>query len=146
MRRDPRLRALSYERHLIRKLFFLSFVPFISSRIQMGVIPLVECECPLRILIDQERGRDKAQRAQPLRVLRRQHHSEDTAQRLSAIMDGRAPKGFDDGEEVIDVGFDVESSFEIVGNSGLAEPSKIRTHDFVKPGEAQLYQNRPERP
>ena len=48
---------------------------------------------------------------------------------------GAPPSCLDDGEKVVDVGFDVQSGFEVVGNFGLAEPAKIRAHDLVEPAE-----------
>jgi hypothetical protein len=56
-------------------------------------------------------------------------------ERLAAIVDGPTPERVDDGEEIVDVGFDVESGLEIVRILGLTEPSKIRTNDFVEPAE-----------
>ena len=95
---------------------------------------MAERECPLGIVVDQERRRDQAQRAQPLRVLRRQHHAEDATERFAAIVDRRIAELTDDGEQVFDVGFDVQSGFEIVRDFGLTEPAQIRTHDPCRTG------------
>ena len=64
-----------------------------------------------------------------------QHHPENPAERLAAIMDGSAAKRIDDRKQVVDVGFDIQSGFEVVGHLRLTEPAQIRAHDLVEPAE-----------
>src|SRR5450759_5937992 len=84
-----------------------------------------------------DRRRDYAQRAHPPRALRRERHAERAGGGFAAVVGGLDAEVVEQVVEVLEIGGEIDTVFEVEIPARLPEPTQIEPDDAVEPAQVR---------